>query len=147
MSGGFHTIGDWVETGVDVAVTLARDSHGRVLIQLRDDFSHVVKAGWWCLFGGHVEQDEALIDAAAREFAEETGLDFPQNSFAPFVRLISDNGRRHFVYRLEVPVAGEQISLREGAGFAFVNAGQLEQLRILPAARLALDHHFATATR
>ncbi len=141
---GFHTLGNWAEVGSEMAVILATDPLGRVMLQLRDDFESVAMAGHWGLFGGHLDSGEALADAVAREFGEETGLDFPLNAFEPYVRLVSSNGHRHYVYRLTVPVSAAQVSLQEGAGFAFVHSGQLDSLKILPAARVVLDHFFAT---
>jgi len=147
MSGGFHTLGEWFDDGTEIAVILAVDVHGRVLLQLRDDFPQVALGGWWGLFGGHVEPNEVLIDAAAREFSEETGLNFPQTNFQPFVRLNSPDGFRHYVYLLTVPIDAAKISLQEGAGFAFVHKGQLDEMNILPSARSVLDHYYATVSQ
>lgn len=140
----FRTLGNWVDAGGDVAVVLARDTLGRVMLQLRDDFDHIPKPGLWGLFGGHVEAGESLDDAVAREMAEETGLQFNHTDFVPFVRLVSSSGMHHFAYKLMPVVDTAKISLQEGAGFAFIHAGQLDQLRLLPEARIVLDHYFAT---
>jgi 8-oxo-dGTP pyrophosphatase MutT (NUDIX family) len=140
----FHTLGDWVDAGGDVTVVLARDMLGRVMLQLRDDFDSIPKPGLWGLFGGHVEPGEALDNAVAREMAEETGLHFAQPDFVPFVRLVSDSGMHHFAYRLTPVVDAAKVSLQEGAGFAFIHSGQLDQLRLLPEARRVLEHYFAT---
>ena len=99
---GFHTLGGWAETGAVMAIVLATDVHGRVLLQFRDDFPHVIKGGYWSLFGGHVDPEEAVHDAVAREAAEELGLEFPKDAFEPFVRILTDIGHRHYVYRLTV---------------------------------------------
>lgn len=143
MSGGFQTLGDWSDTGTEMAVVLACDALGRVLLQLRDDFKHIAKPGRWGMFGGHVEPEEAPIDAVVREFTEETGLTFLPENFIPFVRLVSDTGARHFIYRLTVPIEGRQIRLGEGAGFAFLGREQLHKFDLLPAARAPIDLHFA----
>ncbi len=138
----FETITDWAEVGDEMAIILAIDAAGRVMLQLRDDVEGVAMPGQWGLFGGHVEPGEALIDAAAREFGEETGLDFPLSTFEPFVRLISSSNHQHYVYRLTAPVLIDRVSLREGAGFSFINKNQIDSLKILPAARWVLEHYF-----
>ena len=140
----FHTLGNWVDSGGDVAVVLARDALGRVMLQLRDDFDTIAKPGHWGLFGGHVEPGESLDEAVAREMAEETGLQFAHADFVPFVRLVSGSGMHHFAYKLTPVVDAAKVSLQEGAGFAFIHSGQLDQLRLLPDARRVLDHYFAT---
>ncbi len=112
--------------------------------KLRDDFDHIPKPGLWGLFGGHVEIGESLDDAVAREMAEETGLHFDHADFTPFVRLVSSSGLHHFAYKLTPPVDPAKVSLQEGAGFAFIHSGQIDQLRLLPEARIVLDHYFAT---
>jgi len=139
----FHTLGDWVDADGDVAVVLARDALGRVMLQLRDDFDHIAKPGYWALFGGHVEPGESVDEAVRREMAEETGLQFAPSDYVPFVRLLSSSGMHHFVYKLLPVVDAAKVSLQEGAGFAFVHSGQFDQFRLLPEARLILNHHFA----
>jgi 8-oxo-dGTP diphosphatase len=54
---------------VDVLVLLVR--HGQVLLTLRA--GDVYLAGHWAVPGGHVERDEDVATAAAREVEEEVG--------------------------------------------------------------------------
>lgn len=58
-------------THVAVFVVLC-DTQGRVLLQQRSGTGYL--DGYWDLPSGHVEQDEALPAAAARELFEETGV-------------------------------------------------------------------------
>jgi 8-oxo-dGTP diphosphatase len=55
-----------------VAWAVVRRDDGRVLLARRADVSYA--SGLWGLPGGHVEDDESLPAAAARELAEEVGL-------------------------------------------------------------------------
>jgi 8-oxo-dGTP diphosphatase len=44
---------------------------------------------YWCLPGGHVEENEKVIDAIKRETKEETGLDFKPVFFSYYDEIIS----------------------------------------------------------
>jgi 8-oxo-dGTP diphosphatase len=59
-------------TGAKIA--LLQDGH--VLTYLRDDFAHLPWPGYWDLPGGGREGDEAPLDCALRELAEEFGLTY-----------------------------------------------------------------------
>lgn len=138
----FHTLGDWQETGPEIAIGLIEDVHGRVMLQLRDDSDKVTLGGFWGMFGGHVEPGESLVSAVAREIEEETGLQFGNEAYQPFVRMISDQGHRHFIFKLRSAITPSQIRVGEGAGFACFEQHQLDQISLLPAARTVLNHHF-----
>ncbi|MDD2214853.1 MAG: NUDIX hydrolase [Oscillospiraceae bacterium] len=70
------------------ASVIAEDSHGRILLQLRQD------NGSWAYAGGSVELDETVEDAARREFFEETGLQAGQLELLG----VFSGPRMHFVY-------------------------------------------------
>lgn len=57
---------------VKAAAALVRDEQGRVLLVQRGKDP---EAGRWSIPGGKVEAGECLAETAAREVAEETGID------------------------------------------------------------------------
>lgn len=112
---------------VRVAAVLARDGEGRYLAQLRDDHDGVAAPGKWSLFGGRAEPGEALAEAAAREFAEETGLRFAPADFTPLAKTRSALRRDWVIHVFELGprLAAHDIRLGEGAGFAFLTREQI----------------------
>ncbi len=147
MNEGFETLGPWENLpAFKAAVVLLKDAHGRVLLQFRDDFPHVKSGGKWGYFGGEVEDGETIRQAVMRETFEEIGVSFPEAAFRPFVRIVSTSqvGHQHYVFICEETIAPSDITLAEGAGFAFVHQGQLNQLELIPVVRQVLDYYFQT---
>jgi len=146
MDDEFHTLGSWENPdSFKAAIILLKDKYGRVSIQFRDDFKGVKLGGFWGLFGGEIETGETARQAAVRELAEETGIVVGQDSLIPFVKTLSEtsgNGR-HYIFLCTQIVDVSALSLREGAGFAFIHHGQLDQFNLIPAARRVLSHYFA----
>lgn len=146
MEGDFHTLGPWENPGpFKASIVLLIDTYGRVSIQFRDDFKGVKARGFWGLFGGEIETGETARQAAAREIAEETGLDIPENTLKPFVKTLSETGEngQHYVFLCTQIVDASKVTLHEGAGFAFIHKDQLEKFDLIPAARRVLAYYFA----
>ena len=143
MTDGFTPLGtltpasDW-----RAALIVACDDLGRVLLQLRDDLPGVAAPGQWGVFGGQVEGEETLAQAAAREFREETGIALPLEQLQPLAAIRS-NARADgvlYAFRAQTPVAPGQIRLGEGAGFAFFAPHQLGALPMVATSRAILAH-------
>ncbi len=64
-----------------VAFVILRGAQGRVLLARRAGVSYA--NGEWGLPGGHVEPDESLAAAAARETWEEIGVEIATTDLAP----------------------------------------------------------------
>ncbi len=74
-----------------------------VIATLPDDSNHVLlikragrpQLGLWALPGGHLDQNETLLNCALRELKEETGLELKDGDEVPMVDpIVSDNPNR-----------------------------------------------------
>jgi 8-oxo-dGTP diphosphatase len=48
--------------------------------------------GQWCLPGGHIDENEKVLDAVIREAKEETGLDFEAEFFVYADEILPEHG-------------------------------------------------------
>lgn len=64
-----------------MAFVIVRDALGRLLLARRSGVSY--GDGMWGLPGGHVERDEPLVTAAARETWEEVGIRIAVEDLSP----------------------------------------------------------------
>ncbi len=138
----FPLLTDWPKCTHSVVGIVIQDELGRVGVQLRDDFEHVSHGGMWTFFGGHVDPGEEIPHAAPRELAEETGIIATLDELEPFARLVPSNGLQayHYYYRLKRAVKVPEMSIHEGAGFAFLNDSQLKQYNFVDSASLVLEY-------
>ncbi len=95
-----------------VAVTLAiLYRQGGFLMQLRDDFPHIVYPGYWGFFGGHIEPGEDADTGMRRELLEELGYVPP--ALTLFREECNGNIRRYYYYgELTLPLS--ELQLNEG---------------------------------
>jgi len=106
-----------------VEVTLAilyRD--GRFLMQLRDDFPHIIYPGVWGFFGGHIELGESADAGVRRELMEELGY------VPPVLRLFfesADERVRRYYYYGELTVPVEDLVLGEGQDLALCSVDEV----------------------
>ncbi len=137
----FRPIGDWSRVSPDYrgALVMPFDREGRALLQLRD-LHAPVRPGEWGMFGGGVEGEETLREAALREFEEETGLRLRPEALHPYIRIVSPTSRRRlFLYVSAFEGSADRIRLGEGAGFAFLPPAEALRFGLEPATRLALS--------
>lgn len=144
MTRTWHTIGPWTDSGPEAAAVLLADRHGRICLQLRDDFEGVKGAGLFGFFGGAREAGEPLADTALRELAEETGLRPGPGGLRPFARIRSPAGTRLYTYLATAPLDPALLRLGEGAGFACLTAAQIARFPCLPATRSVCRLWFGT---
>ena len=60
-------------------------------------------AGWWSIVKGRVEGDEVPREAAAREFAEETGWPVPDGAWLELGSIVQRSGKEVVGFAVEAP--------------------------------------------
>ena len=77
-----------------VGIAILIDSHGRFLLQQRDDIPGIVHPGKIGLFGGHREGEETYLQCVAREIHEEIGYFVQPDRFEHFASYdeVGDHG-------------------------------------------------------
>ncbi|MEM6869008.1 MAG: NUDIX hydrolase [Cyanobacteria bacterium P01_C01_bin.121] len=111
-------------TSALVEVTLAiLYQEGRFLMQLRDDFPHIIYPGVWGFFGGHIEPGETPLAGVRRELMEELGYTPPQLSL--FYDRADEKVHRYY-YHGELTVPIEDLVLGEGQDLALCSVAEVQ---------------------
>ncbi len=113
---------------------------GTALLQHRDDRPGLPYAGWWAVFGGHVESSETPEEGARREIREELELDLTGPLRLVYHEVAGDRERFFFAAPLEVPV--ERLTLREGQGMALLGPDEWDNYPLVPLHRRILEQFF-----
>ena len=122
---------DEVPSSPVVAVGLvARDRAGRLLLVERGNPPH---QGRWSLPGGRVEGGETIAVAAARELAEETGLEATVGEIAGVVERIGE-GFHYLIVDLwaELPDDAVPVAASDAADARLVGLDQLPAYPLSP---------------
>ncbi|MEM6449551.1 MAG: NUDIX domain-containing protein [Cyanobacteria bacterium P01_D01_bin.105] len=96
----------------------------RFLMQLRDDFEHIIYPGVWGFFGGHIEIGENPTVGIERELMEELGY------VPPKLALFSDkteNGIRRYFYHGELTVPVSKLQLNEGQDLGLCSIDEIKK--------------------
>lgn len=106
-----------------VEVTMAiLHQDGKFLMQLRDDFPHIVHPGCWGFFGGHLDPGEDADTAINRELLEEIGFLPPALSL---FEQQSDETKRRYYYHGELTVPISDLQLNEGQDLALCSVAEI----------------------
>lgn len=106
---------------VDVAMAMLH-RNGCFLMQLRDDFEHIVHPGCWAFFGGHIEPGEDILLGLKRELQEEIG--YVPRSLSLFQQNEDKHKRRHYYHgSLSVPLS--ELQLNEGQDLALCSPEEI----------------------
>ena len=101
----------------EVSIAILIDSHGRFLLQQRDDIPGIVHPGKIGLFGGHREGEETYLQCVAREIHEEIGYFVQPDRFKYFASYdeVGDHGadiHGEIFVAINIPV--EELLVTEG---------------------------------
>jgi 8-oxo-dGTP pyrophosphatase MutT (NUDIX family) len=104
----------------------------QILLQLRDDKPGIWNPGLWCIPGGKVEAGETPLQAAIREFHEETGyhLQSPQHLLTETMKIGDRTVERSFFYEEYDSV--QPLNCYEGQRVAFHNHSAIALLQFVP---------------
>ena len=118
-----------------VQVTLV-DPRGRVLMQERDEHAPV----WpemWCFPGGGLEDGEAPAAGAARELAEETGVQLAAEDLTDLGRFELATERGTFLFHAYVArTTLSEVECHEGRRMVFVESDPLPDVDLVPSTAL-----------
>lgn len=95
---------------------------GRFLMQLRDDFPHIIYPGVWGFFGGHIETGENADVGIRRELLEEIG--YVPSQLELFYEKVDSKVRRYF-YHGELMVPVSELQLNEGQDMALCSVEEI----------------------
>ena len=121
---------------VDVSVAIIVNDRNEVLLQ-KKNMGYPWFPGGWCLFGGGKERDETPEETIRREMGEELpavscdGLRlFKKDSYRDVLPNRTRGGERHcFVVNYRGNIS--ELSVREGAGFAYFSAAELDSIPLV----------------
>ena len=109
---------------------IAQNSDGHYLLQKRDKHVKIYPLEWG-IFGGHVDDSETPLEAAVREFKEETSVNLDVSDLEKVLTIRVDEPSLEFhVFQSGKNVEANQIVLTEGEGFCFFPIEEVRQLKL-----------------
>jgi 8-oxo-dGTP diphosphatase len=115
----------------NVATVMLLNENGEILLQ-KKDLGFKRWPGRWSMFGGGIESGETPEDAVRREITEELGLKLENlKLFKIFPYEDTDRAGKMHVYTASFVNEISDISLGEGAGFAFFAPSEIAGLRLI----------------
>ncbi len=102
---------------------------GEYLMQFRDDNPGISRPLAWDFFGGGIENNESVLESAARELHEELGIEATPEQFEVAGEYTYEKGT-DIVIRFQKNVEWGEFILLEGAGCGFFTKQELLQLSL-----------------
>jgi len=116
----------------DVAECIILDLKNRILLQKKTFDYPNCPPGYWCFFGGEIKQDENPEQAIRREISEEIGIKLEQIKLIKIREYRLENGKfgKAYTFVSRLNLLPREIILKEGAGFAFFEEKEIENISI-----------------
>ena len=128
----------------DVAEALIIDKENKILLQKKTLDYPTVPGGHWCFFGGKIEKGENPVNALKRELSEELGTSLDKIKLFQILEYelpIGFYGKR-YIFKVIFDKDISDISITEGAGFAFFDKSELKGLNLELSCLESLGEHF-----
>ena len=109
----------------EVAIIVATDRDGRVLMQHRDHDADP-EPGRWTPPGGRLEHGETALTAAHRELFEETGLTADLSPCRTVDHRGPHGGVRFHVFTADTDATQRDVVLGEGLDMRFLSSEEIE---------------------
>lgn len=106
------------------------DSHGRILLQERDDVPEILEPNRWGFFGGMVEEGEAFEVALRRELVEELGCEVGCIEGELFRTNENTYGILNIFFLVRCTKSEEDFHLNEGQSFGWFTLDGLVRLSL-----------------
>jgi len=115
----------------DIAVCLILNNKHEFLLQKKTTDYKILPGGYWSFFGGEIEEGENSEETIKRELIEETGCEIKKlNLFKKIEYQIADVEGYEYIFSGFLDADISKISINEGAGFAFFEISELENIKI-----------------
>ncbi len=99
--------------------------------------------GFWCLFGGKIEEKESKEEALKRELYEEINIAFDKfELFQGYDYDCNNFSGKMYAFLLKFEEELSKINLNEGAGFAFFSFDELNHLNLEEYSKKAIEDYF-----
>jgi 8-oxo-dGTP diphosphatase len=101
----------------------------KLLLQLRDDFPHILYPNHWSLFGGHSEGDETILECAKREIKEE--LEYELKEARELGKIRTEWGDHFIFLTCDLEFDIENIKVNEGQGAKLFSEKEIDKIENL----------------
>ena len=120
---------------------------GAIIVNLKNEVllqkrTFDYKKGVWNIFGGAKEKNESSNCALFRELEEELELYFEVPKKFPRPHKVKNKKEITDLFYIRADIKTSDITLREGAGFAFFNKKELKQLNLAKDSRKILESYY-----
>ena len=116
----------------DIVECIIINKKKEILLQKKTSDYPILPGGYWCFFGGAIENGESPEEAIRREVKEELGLELTFKIFKVMTYKTQNYSGTDNIFVAQFNGDLSKISLSEGGGFAFFSEPELKDTKIAP---------------